>query len=208
LDHSGQVFTIDAMFALLLITVIIGFLAHAMDIAGNKAGDYFTEQSLERIAGDTADILIKTPGYPENWEGLKSFSSVTPGLAKLENGTKTTSGNIVSMIKISILKKNPELLKKMLPSGMSYSLMIYPIDPTLPIIEVLNKTSPLDAGDVSVVNRTVIYDYMVIEPYLSIKPDIHRKMDGISEYNLHPFKIGILRTQLPGFQEQKCRMDM
>ena len=164
MDHSGQVFTIDAMFALLLITVIIGFSANAMDIAGNKAGDYSTELSIERIAGDTVDILIKTPGSPENWEELKSFKSITPGLAKLENSTKTTSRNILAMNKISCLKRNPDLLKKILPSSMSYSLMIYPINPTLPTIEILNKTPPLDVGDVLVINRTVSYDYNIIEP--------------------------------------------
>jgi len=134
LDHSGQVFTIDAMFALLLITVIIGLSANSMDIAGNKACDYSTEQSMDRIAGDTADMLIKTPGSPY-WEELKSFKSITPGLAKLENGTKTTSKNILDMNKISCLKKNPDLLKKILPSSMSYSLMIYPVDPTLPTLK-------------------------------------------------------------------------
>ncbi len=64
----GQVFTIDVMFALFLITVLIGLSANAMDNAGYKILEYSSEQSLQRIAGDTADVLIKTPGTPENWE--------------------------------------------------------------------------------------------------------------------------------------------
>ncbi len=62
LDDLGQLFTIDAMFALLLITVLIGISASAMDIAGNKIHVYSSEQSLQRVAVDSADILIKTPG--------------------------------------------------------------------------------------------------------------------------------------------------
>ena len=204
MDHSGQVFTIDAMFALLLITVIIGLSANSMDIAGNKACDYSTEQSMDRIAGDTADMLIKTPGSPENWEELKSFKSITPGLAKLENGTKTTSRNILDMNKISCLKKNPDLLKKILPSSMSYSLMIYPVDPTLPTIEILNKTPPLDVGDVLVINRTVIYDYNIICSYLSITPDIHNEINGSSEFFCTHSNLGSYKHNCPDFKTRNA----
>ena len=62
--------------------------ADAMDIVGNKIYDYSTENSLDRIANDAADILINTPGSPENWEEIKYGTRITPGLAKYEIGKK------------------------------------------------------------------------------------------------------------------------
>ena len=59
------------MLALLLITVLIGVSANTMGIVGNKISEYSSEQSIQRIADDTADVLIKTPGIPENWENYK-----------------------------------------------------------------------------------------------------------------------------------------
>ncbi len=204
LDHEGLVFTIDTMFALLIITVIIGISANAMEIAGMKARDYSTEQSIERITGDTADILIKTPGSPVNWDRLKSLKSVTPGLAKDENGTKKTSENIISMKKLLCLKKNPELLKKILPPSMSCSLTIYPIDTNLSIIQVLDETPTVDTGDVSVVNRTIIYDYMAMESYLSIKPDIDAENDLGAEYICTHSELGNYRHNYPNFKKRNA----
>ena len=63
-----------------------------MDNAGYKILEYSSEQSLQRIAGDTADVLIKTPGNPENWEEDNPFTLVTPGLAEIDYRTKMIVG--------------------------------------------------------------------------------------------------------------------
>jgi hypothetical protein len=174
LDRRGQAFTIDAMFALILLTVIIGISADAMDIAGNKIYDYSTETSLDRIANDAAEILINTPGSPENWEEIKYVTRITPGLAKYEIG-KGVVRNTLSMRKISRLKQEPEMLTRMLPESTSYNLMIYPTDPSIPIFVVQNQTPPNNIGDITVVNRTILYDYELMDIYLSIKPDIYNE---------------------------------
>ena len=147
---------------------MIGVSANTMGIVGDKILEYTSEQSIQRIAGDTADILIKTPGVPENWENYKYFNNITPGLADIDNGTNKF-GNILSMRKISALKKNPELIKRLLPDGMDCSLVIYPTNNSLPVIEVISKI-PRN-GEVSVINRTVLYDYKLIDIYTNIKPD-------------------------------------
>ena len=175
MDRRGQVFTIDAMFALVLLTVIIGMSANAMDIAGNKIYDYSTGTFLDRIANDAADILINTPGSPENWEEIKYGMSITPGLAKYEIGKKRVVSNTLSMRKIARLKNEPEILTKMLPESTSYNLIIYPTDPSLPIIVVQNQTPTDNIGDITVVNRTILYDYEQMDIYLSIKPDIYNE---------------------------------
>jgi hypothetical protein len=203
LDDSGQLFTIDAMFALILITVLIGISANAMDIAGNKIHDYSSEQSLQRVAADTADVLIKTPGSPENWEMMKTVNWVTPGLAELQIGTKMTLVNTLSFKKVARLKENPYLLKKMFPAATGYSIMIYPMDQSIPSIEVQNRNPPKDTADIVVVNRTILYDYMFMDTYISIKPDYYGKRGDGSEYFCTHSNMAFFNHKRPDFKNHK-----
>jgi hypothetical protein len=168
-----------------------------MDIVGNEIQDYSSELSIQRIGGNTVDVLIKTPGVPENWENSK-YSTISPGLADLENGTKRF-GNILNMKKISSLKENPNLIKQLLPAGMDCSLTIYPTNTSLPAIEVINKTPP--HGDVSIVNRTVLYDYKLIDIYATIQPDNFH--ENGSEYVCIHSSWNQCQHQLPDFTKQK-----
>jgi len=77
--------------------------------------------------------------------------------------------------------------------------MIYPTHTSLPVIEVISKTPR--KRDVTVFNRTVLYDYKLIDIYTNIKLDNSHR-NG-SEYvcthsyrNLHPHK-------LPDFNNRK-----
>jgi len=77
--------------------------------------------------------------------------------------------------------------------------MIYPTNTSLPVIEVISKTP--HKRDVTVFNRTVLYDYKLIDIYTNIKLDNSHR-NG-SEYvcthsyrNLHPHK-------LPDFNNRK-----
>ena len=180
---------------------MIGVSANTMGIVGDKILEYTSEQSIQRTAIDTADILIKTPGAPEDWENYKYYSNVTPGLADIDNGTNKF-GNMLSMRKISALKKNPELIKRLLPDGMDCNLMIYPTNTSLPVIQVINKI-PQNV-DISVINRTVLYDYKLIDVYTSIKPD--NSNENGSGYvcthtymNLDPHKIPDFKNRKSGW---------
>jgi len=202
LDARGQAFTIDVMLALILLTVIIGISADAMDITGNKLYDYSTETSLSRIANNIADILINTPGIPENWEDIKYSTYITPGLAKYEIGKKRVISNTLSMKKMMRLKKEPEILTKILPESTSYNLMIYPTDPSIPILTIQNQTPSRDISDIIVVNRTILYDYELMDTYLSIKPDIYNgKIE--SGYLCTHINMGDYDHKRPDFNKSK-----
>jgi hypothetical protein len=201
MNNDGQVFTIDAMLALILITLVVGLSANAMNIAANKLHNYAFEQSQQRIVENAADVLIKTSGSPKNWEERTEFSGLTPGLAKSGYKTEGIGGNTLSMKKIFCLKNNPEMMKKLLPSSMSYSLIIYPIDPAIPPIVVLNRTPPYDVADVSVVNRTIQYDYMLIDLYLSIETDNYEQAS--SEYVCTHSNMGFLTHKQPDLNNGK-----
>jgi hypothetical protein len=68
MKERGQVFTLDMLFALILVTLAIGYSGQALEQATRQTGDYTARYSLERIANDAAEVLVKTLGRPHNWE--------------------------------------------------------------------------------------------------------------------------------------------
>lgn len=162
-ECKGQVFTIDLFLALIIITVVIGMSANAIDMASSKILDSSAGTYLDRIATDAADILINTPGS-HDWEKSNSTILVTPGLTQ----DKDTGGTIkvLSYAKISKLKlEYNTLMGDVLPAGGSSSLTIYPVNSSLGPIQVGNKTPSASVTDVAVVNRTVLVnfrDYQVL----------------------------------------------
>ncbi|HII84220.1 MAG TPA: hypothetical protein HA271_05160 [Methanobacterium subterraneum] len=156
----GMVFSIDLMLALIIITVILGVSADAMDIVGSKMEDYSYGNSLERIAQAGADMLVKTSGNPENWEKFPDVNGVTPGLSDLEINKKTHS-NVISMVKVKRLQENYDKLMegKVIPSHCKSTLVIYPVDHSLEPINV-NIDGNDSSTEVFVENRTVLCNYL------------------------------------------------
>lgn len=168
-DQIAQAFTLDIMLSLIIIVVIIGISADAMDIASYKTSGYSARFQLERVTSDAADMLIKTPGSPDNWEnGINNRT--TPGLAELDRQTGKVLLNTISMKKVNALTKNYNFLiyGKVLPKGVNSSLIIYPSNPSLKPIEIM-KNDPKNALEVAVANRTVIFNI------LDIKAVIYKK---------------------------------
>lgn len=168
-DNKAQIFSLDVLLALIIITVILGISADAMDLVSYKAQDYSSRLSLEGITADAADMLIKSSGSPDKWEDYGIKGDTVPGLAKKEAGR--TVPNTLSFIKILKLKDNYALLMygNVLPYGVNSSMVIYPIDPSLSPIIVANDTVPEGASEVAVANRTVLCDFMYISAVIKIR---------------------------------------
>ncbi|MGB9936194.1 MAG: hypothetical protein ACPK7O_00595 [Methanobacterium sp.] len=163
IDEYGQAFSLDLMLALVLITIILGVSADTIDIASFKSSDYSARFSLERVTTDAADILIKTPGSPDNWEKYSANNFITPGLADIDPKTGKNIPNALSIRKVIALKNNYNSLiyGKILPQGVNSSLIIYPSDHSLDPIEIM-KNNPKDAVEIAVANRTVNLNFMEI----------------------------------------------
>lgn len=164
-DNGGQVFSLDVMMALIIITVILGVSANAMDMVSYKAQDYSLRFSLERATTDAADVLIKSPGSPDKWENYEFSFDTVPGLAKKE------SPNTLSFTKILKLKNNYNQLiyGKILPDSVNSSMVIYPTNLSLSPLVVMNNTVPASACEVAVANRTVLCDFMYITTVIKVK---------------------------------------
>jgi len=198
MDQKGFIFSLDVFVSLVIIIIILGISADAMDIAGNKIDDFCSEQSYQRITGDACDILIKTSGSPENWEQKNSFTAVSPGLADTKNFSGTYK---LSPEKLEALQKNPALMDRLIPEGFKCSVSIYPFDPSLPIVSVVNQTQDFNT-DVYVANRTVVYSYNSYVIYSTIK--IEQSADGNFSHYICPHSLIKLDThEFPDFKNNK-----
>ncbi len=158
-EIRGLVFSTDLMMALIIITVVLGVSADAMDSVVTKIQYSSYANSVDRMAVGAADMLIKNPGTPENWEELGNFNGVTPGLAHVNRVNSGLSQKILSLKKINSLKENyDELMRgRVLPPYHDSSLTICPVDPSMEPI-TMGKISP-SSSDIIVVNRTVLCNF-------------------------------------------------
>jgi len=161
-ESYGQILSLDLMLGFVLLTVIIGISADAMDIASYKMQDYSSRASIEKLSIDAADILVKSSGSPGDWE-IYGFNQATiPGLAEKDAQTGKVISNTLSIAKINKLGENYDNLVygHILPWGVGSSMIIYPSNDSLSPIVIMNETPPGNVGDVTVTNRTVLIDFM------------------------------------------------
>jgi hypothetical protein len=103
MNQRGQVFTLDMLFALILVTLIIGCSGQALEQITVRAESYSNRFSLERVANDAADVLVKTVGIPYNWE--ENFRTLeTLGLTEMDEFTGKPLQNNLKFWKLAQLK--------------------------------------------------------------------------------------------------------
>lgn len=157
INSEGFVFSTDLLLSLIIITVIIGISADAMDFGNALVGDYSSRAALERCTLEAADILIETPGSPYNWEKMSISSGISPGLAISYNYTNESSSNILSWEKIVSLGKKYSLLvdNKIFSKNIKSSIIIYPFDRRIDPLVLKNDAGSILSSEVFLVNRTV-----------------------------------------------------
>lgn len=169
-NKGGQVLSMDLLLALVIISVFLGVSANALDLVSSKMDEQSYVYSLERITTENANILLSTPGTPEDWEeGHQSLSMVKPGLAEVDSVTGTVNKTL-SMKKISKLGENyHELMDgKVLPFGLNSSMILSPRDSSLETVTINNQEHPEEAKDILIINRTIMCDYMIANILTSI----------------------------------------
>ncbi len=204
-NSKGQIFSLDVMMALIIITVILGVSADAMDMASYNGQDYSLRFSLERTTVDAADILIKTPGSPDEWENYGFNHDTVPGLAKKENNRSIP--NTLSLVKILKLKSNYNQLMrgKILPDGTKSNMILYPLNPSLKPL-VIMETSLSNASEAAVANRTVLCDFVYAVTVVKIKgySDHISPTERGFEWEVCPHIDHNPEGSKTGIQEWKC----
>ena len=174
-EDRGFIFSTDLLLALIVVSVILGLSAEIVDTISYKMQDYGSRNSLERLAHEGADILIKSPGSPDNWEELNEGEIKYPGLSSLDNDHSPPKGHLLSYKKILKLKKDYEKIipGNFFPGYVDCSMIIYPLDKTLDPLVIYDSPHLSVSNEVVVVNRTVLCDYRSqgCLLYLNISPD-------------------------------------
>lgn len=170
-DRNAQVFSIDMMLGLIIVTVILGISADSMNLASNKIQEHAYSSSMGRLVDDAADVLIETPGMPVNWEESVSNVDITPGLAKYNTITRKGEPNILSVKKIAQLQKRYDELVygKILPEPFHSTLIIYPLNMKLKPLIVHEETVKNASSDIFIINRTILADFIDSKIVINLK---------------------------------------
>ncbi|MDP3066664.1 MAG: hypothetical protein Q8N08_07995 [Methanobacteriaceae archaeon] len=62
---GDQILSIDLMLAMILVTILLGVSADAMDLISSRMDEHTYANTLERITTENVNILINTSGTPE-----------------------------------------------------------------------------------------------------------------------------------------------
>ncbi len=103
-NRRAQLFAIDLLLAFIPLTIMLGMSANALSGMAFQVQDYANIYSLQRKTNDAADILIKSPGTPPNWNS--SINPTVSGLAYYDNTTDKTFTNRIYFLKINALNES------------------------------------------------------------------------------------------------------
>lgn len=103
-DSRGQLFSLDLLFALIPLVLVLGMVASDMDNIMYLVQDTVFRGSTDRVAADTVNTLLNTPGQPNNWE--QSASTRIAGIAKIDSTNNQTIAGTISSAKLSALTES------------------------------------------------------------------------------------------------------
>lgn len=160
-DYKGFIFSTDLLLSIIILTIIIGVSADALDYGNELMSDQNSRGFMERLSVESADILIKTPGSPDNWETLSNFGGVSPGLALYNNSSNNTL-SVLSWQKIVILSENyKEIMdKNVFPGNIKSSIILYPLNNNMKPIVIHEEPESVKSAEIAVVNRTVQCNFL------------------------------------------------
>lgn len=92
-DSRGQLFSLDLLFALIPLVLVLGIVASDMDNIMYLVQDTVFQGSTDRVAADTLNTLLETSGQPSDWEQTNASSRIV-GLAKLDSNGRPLEGTV------------------------------------------------------------------------------------------------------------------
>ncbi len=111
MNNKAQLFTLDLLLALVPLTLVLGMSANAISGVAAQIQEYAYFYSMQRQASDAADVLVKTPGEPPNWNlttapttvGLVDYSCnrTAPNLLDYNKITATDAAKLSKILKVA-----------------------------------------------------------------------------------------------------------
>jgi len=68
MKRRGQLLSIDALLSLVIVVMVVGVVMNTNDMIKAEITNLLDWYDRANIANNMLDVLIKNPGYPEDWE--------------------------------------------------------------------------------------------------------------------------------------------
>lgn len=149
MNNKAQLFTLDLLLALVPLTLVLGMSATAMGGVVTQIQEYVYFYSMQRQVSDAADVLIKTPGVPPNWNA--TIAPTTIGL--VDYSCNRTAPNLLDYNKI--IAADAAKLSKIL-SAPNFYFEVYNFNTSSAVKSVWSNTTSLEnAANIFIVQRIV-----------------------------------------------------
>lgn len=149
MNNKAQLFTLDLLLALVPLTIVLGMSANAMSGVVTQIQEYIYFYSMQRQVGDAADVLIKTPGVPPNWNTTNP--PTTAGLAKYNESENRIYPHILDSEKVRTLDISS--IQQLLKGYTYFNLSIQSVNESVAFSKVLSNGSTASASNIVVIRR-------------------------------------------------------
>ncbi len=117
MNSKGQIM-IELLFYLIIILLILSVVIYLMATLDDNQVTRINSRELNNILEDSIATLTETTGKPSNWD--KDINNV------VTVGLRSNDNSLISYNKLMQLKSNYRLMNSYFPSGVDYSLTLYP----------------------------------------------------------------------------------
>ncbi len=124
-DKRGQIFSLDLLFALIPLVLVLGIVASDMDNIMYLVDDTIFQGSTDRVAADTLNTLLETSGQPVTWE--QNSNATVAGIAKYDFNKGPQEGTI-SSAKLFLLQSSD--VQKLVGNEYNFFLNVSLVDGT------------------------------------------------------------------------------
>ncbi len=151
LDRRAQLFAIDLLLAFIPLTIMLGMSANALSGVALQTQNYANIYSLQRRTNDAADVLVKSPGTPPNWNS--TIPPTVGGLAYYDPSTgKSIPNRIQALYSAKVMALNESDIISLTGTS-NYYLTISLIGTSMDISYVWGSEPPDNAASVAVAER-------------------------------------------------------
>ncbi|MFH1773585.1 MAG: hypothetical protein ABH874_01325 [Methanobacteriota archaeon] len=164
MNNKAQLFTLDLLLALVPLTLVLGMSATAIGGVVTQIQEYVYFYSMQRQVSDAADVLIKTPGVPPDWNS--TIAPVTVGLAKYNSTEDRIYSHILDSEKIGAM--NSDYIKQLLKGYRYFNLSIQSINESVVFSKVLSSGPKASVSNIVVVRRNAFLSNVTNSTEVSI----------------------------------------
>lgn len=101
---KGQIITSDLLLAITVLSILVIYLGGAIDNTLDKFASNEQLQDMELGAVKTADVLVRSAGYPANWEDYPA-SAISIGLSSSDRALNEKKLSVFTNLDYQTAKK-------------------------------------------------------------------------------------------------------